>query len=243
LLPLLLLNGGQNRGVVPNPYAAAFARLELTRLFDRFPDLAIQPSEFGSVRISGSVDFQVEDAELGHLIDTYSVEIVVPQSFPIGLPTVREVGGRIPKTFHKLNDGSLCLGSPLRLRAILATNPSLLAFTEKGILPYLAGFSIFQRSGRMPFDELAHGSPGLYDDYRSLLGVTSDNACFEFLRCLSVRRRVANKRPCFCASGLQLGRCHNRKVNKMRSIATRGQFRGTVAGLRRTGRPAIDTQK
>lgn len=214
-----------------NPYAT----LELDSFFQRFPDLSLRPSGRGYVLIAGTVEFQVRDeAPDRYIRDQFSIEIEVPESFPNRLPFVREVGGRIPKDFHKLTNNCLCLGSPLRLQVMMAKTRSLTSFVEACVLPYLAGYTIFEKSKDMPFGELKHGIPGLYDDYKSLLGVATDEACLRMLGCLSLRKRIANKRPCFCGSGIRLGHCHNRKVNAIRVMASRGQFRGALASLVRS---------
>jgi hypothetical protein len=214
-----------------NPYAT----LELKSFFQRFPDLGLRPSDRGYILIAGTVEFQIQvDHSGGRLRDSFAIEIYVPESFPSLVPLVREVGGRIPKTFHKLTNDCLCLGSPLRLQIMLAKARSLVSFVETCVLPYLAGYAVFENSREMPFGELEHGSPGLYDDYKSLLGVKNDEACLKILGCLSLRKRIANKRPCFCGSGIRLGRCHNRKVNALRSMASRGQYRGAAASLSRS---------
>ena len=38
------------------------------------------------------------------------------------------------------------------------------------------------------------------------------------LQLVTVKKRVANKRPSPCGSGLRLGRCHHRYVNHLRRI-------------------------
>jgi hypothetical protein len=36
------------------------------------------------------------------------------------------------------------------------------------------------------------------------------------LRLIGMKRRVANKRPCPCGSGLRAGKCHHRILNRLR---------------------------
>ena len=57
---------------------------------------------------------------------------------------------RIPSDFHRLDSGHLCLGSPTRLRLILAETPSLLSFVERCVIPYLYGYSIVEMAGYFP---------------------------------------------------------------------------------------------
>lgn len=209
------------------------AVLDLDLFFQRFPDLSLRPSDRGRVVIAGTIGLEVRhEARDLCLRDEYFVEMEIAEGFPDQLPLVREIGGRIPKDFHKLTNDRLCLATPLRLQVINARTRSLVSFVEMFVLPYLAGYTIFEKTREMPFGELAHGIPGLYDDYRSLLGVATDEECSRVLGCLSHRKREANKEPCFCGSGVRLGRCHNRKVNALRVMTSRGHFGGALASLR-----------
>ena len=81
-----------------------------------------------------------------------------------------ETGGRIPPTYHKLDNGALCLGSRVRLRLQTAGSPSVLRFVERCLIPYLYGYSHFSKTGKMPFGELDHGEIGSLQDLASLLG-------------------------------------------------------------------------
>jgi hypothetical protein len=83
----------------------------------------------------------------------------------------------------------------------------------------------------MPFDELAHGVAGLLDDYRRILGFATDAACREALRLLALKRRIANKSPCPCGSGRRLGRCHNRRLNRLRERHGRRWFAGQARAV------------
>ena len=204
----------------------------LGELFDRFPNLALKPSRSGELALSGELGFSVTDTELGIIQDSFAIDIRVPKNFPSGLPTVRELAGRIPNTFHKLTDGTLCLGSPFRLRAKLRQASTVLGYIESCVVPYLFSYSVFEKTGRMPFGELEHGPRGLLDEYRQVIGIADDAACLSFLKLLGIKKRVANKLPCPCGSNLRVGRCHNRKLNGIRGIASRAWFRGAAYQIR-----------
>ena len=98
-------------------------------------------------------------------------------------------------------------------------------------MPYLAGYCIHEKTEKMPFGELEHGTPGLLEEYARITGATSNAACIGFIECLGLRKRVANKRMCPCGSGRRLGRCHNRRINPLREIASRAWYRGTAREL------------
>ena len=209
------------------------APLGLDNLFDRFPDLSIRPSNSLDLAIAGRIEFQTKHRDCGTIVESFDLEIRVPQKFPRILPTVFETKGRIPSTFHHNGNRELCLGSLLRLQLITHRNPTLLGFLEGCVIPYLINFAVSERTGKLPFGELEHGARGLLDDYRSILRAGSDQCCLGFLELLTIKKRVANKRLCPCGSGNRLGRCHHKHLNRLRRQAPRYQFRLILADLRR----------
>jgi hypothetical protein len=211
------------------------AEWSLDELLQRY-NLSLRPADLGELVLAGPIDFQTESATCGTIFDSFTVQLRIPADFPRSIPSVREIGGRIPPDFHQLADEGLCLGSPLRLRLAIARNPTLLGFVENCVLPYLIGFSIFERTGKMPFGELAHGGRGLLDEYRELLGVATDLACVGMLRLLGLKKRVANKKPCPCGSHKRLGVCHHRKLNSFRRIASRYSYASIAKQLEELAR-------
>lgn len=199
---------------------------QINNLLDRYTDLAIVPSREDSILLRGRLSFAAEHHTTQQVSDSFDLEISVPRSFPSDLPSVRELAGRIPQSFHRLADGALCLGSPLRLKAELAKAPNLTDFVERCVIPYLFGFSVSQSGGELPFKELNHGLPGLLDDYELFLGTRNAEEVMGFLLLLGFRKRVANKRMCPCRNGLRFGRCHSPKLNVLRQLATRRWYRG-----------------
>lgn len=204
----------------------------------KYPGLRLAPAPHGWVKVFGSLAFVAEARGKERIGDEYQVHLLISYRFPEHIPSVRETGGRIPSTFHKLDDGALCLGAPTRLRLILAESPSILRFVERCVIPYLYGYSYFERHGVLPSGELKHGEAGIREDFASLFGTDREDTVREFVRLTSMRKRQANKQPCPCGSQLRLGRCHHRRVNILRHRLGRHWFRGTHHGLREDGRPA-----
>ena len=95
----------------------------------------------------------------------------MPLGFPERMALAWETGGRIPATYHKLDNAALCLGSRVRLHLQTAGSPSVLRFVERCLIPYLYGYSHYFKTGKMPFGELAHGELGSLQDLASLLGM------------------------------------------------------------------------
>src|SRR5438477_6571970 len=90
--------------------------------------MAIRPRPGKTPLRTGRFEFRARHPEAGEVEDAFDLEIDVPDTFPRELPTVIETGNKIPRTraYHvNQNDGTLCLGSPLRLLRLLSENPSL----------------------------------------------------------------------------------------------------------------------
>jgi hypothetical protein len=83
----------------------------------------------------------------------------------------------------------------------------------------------------MPIDELEHGNSELLQHFAALFGVPGRASALEFVRAASLRRRVANKMACPCGSSRRLGRCHNRRVNRLRALLDRSWFRRELLAI------------
>ena len=202
-------------------------------LLAAYGGLKLIPVSDGPVKVSGLLAFEASARNRGTISDEYGVEIAVPDDFPRSLPAVRETAGRIPKSFHTNPDGTLCLGSPTRLRLFQSGRPSLERFVTKCVVPYLYGHAYFEKHGVMPFSELRHGESGVLQDLALLYGASSDTAVADFVRLTALSKRVANKARCPCGSGRRLGRCHNRRLNDLRRRLGRGWFRMLFRDLQR----------
>lgn len=194
---------------------------QLAEALSRQPRLALVPSRSSAVIIEGELRcFRVGPDDV--VIDeNYAVRIEVPREFPRELPRVVETQGKVPRSFHRNPDASLCLGSPLAIRLAIADDPSIAAFIDRVVIPYFYSHAYFVRCGQMPFGELAHGAAGLEDDVRRLFRMPNGTDAVEFLRLASLRRRHANKHKCPCGSGKRLGRCHSTVVQQARCVLGR----------------------
>ena len=111
----------------------------------------------------------------------------------------------------------------------LVEDPTIPAFIEHAVTPFLFGHAYHAQTERMPFGELAHGGPGLVDDLLQIFGLPRDTRAETFLTLAGMKRRHANKRPCPCASGLRVGRCHRAAVHAARTQLGRARCREQAA--------------
>lgn len=196
--------------------AERFRRSEIAQLLARYEGLRLLPGIGMTTRIAGTLTFRAEGRTTQPIQDSYDVRIEVPHEFPERMALAWETGGRIPATYHKLDNAAMCLGSRIRLRLQTAGSPSVLRFVERCVIPYLYGYSHFLKTGKMPFGELHHGELGSLQDLASLLSMEMGPA-IPYCLLATAKRRRANKQRCPCGSGRRLGRCHNRRVNMLRS--------------------------
>ena len=212
--------------------ASALQKWGIEELLRKYPDLRLQPAKGHEMIIAGSLEFSAQTRGQELISDRYEISISVPPDYPRVIPLVRETAMRIPRAFHKLDSGHLCLGSPTRLRLILAETSTLISFVERCVIPYLYGYSILESGGILPFGELSHGARGLREDLASMISMDDDLVLLGFVRLLAMKKRKANKLPCPCGTGMRVGRCHNRKLNTLREKLGRRLFSSLLHGSR-----------
>lgn len=197
--------------------------------------MALCPSRTNSVILKGKFEFRAHSRNAHPITDSYDLQITVSSTFPKSLPDVLELGGKIPRDgkHHVNRNGTLCLGSPVRLLSLLAKKPTLTGFSENCVVPFLYAVSHkLQYGGDFIFSELAHGERGIIDDYMKLFGVTTKEQVINVLTLIGMKQRLANKKPCPCDCSKRLGACHfNKRILWYRTIASRAWFRGEAAAV------------
>lgn len=205
---------------------------DIEALLDDWPGLRRRPGKTPHVcTLAGSVAFESTPKGLPCITDTYALRLDVPMGIPDALPRVFEEGGRLrwDPDDHVNSDGSLCLGSPLRLRLLQRECQGLVSFVEASVVPFLYAASWRAQGNKgYPFSELAHSGAGLIDDYSAVVGFQGHLPVANALAALSLRRRVANKHPCPCGGGRRLGVCACRtRINYLRRFAPRRLWKQT----------------
>lgn len=201
----------------------------LSQFLDDYPGMSTAPCLVAGVCLRGEFRFKAIVSGGDEIVDSYMLEIVVPDKFPQALPKVMETGGKIPRdgNFHVNSDGTLCLGSPLRLLIKIQQSPSLTGFADQCLVPYLYAVSYkLIHGGDFVFGELAHGDQGIVDDYSKLLGLKDKHQVKQAIKLLGMKKKIANKMPCPCGCGKILGKCSfHQKLNEFRRMAPTSWFR------------------
>jgi len=206
-----------------------YSMFNLCEFLRDYPAMAIRPSSGNGITLKGRLAFNANHLNHEDITDSYNLTISVPLTFPQSLPTVIETGGRIPRCgeYHVNADGTLCLGSPIRLLWLISKKPSLSGFAERCLVPFLYAVSKkLRHGGHFLFDELAHGTPGKLNDYIDLFQVKGRDQVLSVLKMLGMKKRQANKLSCPCGCGLNLGKCKfNTRLVEFRRLAPRPWFK------------------
>jgi hypothetical protein len=200
-----------------------------------YPGMAIQPTANAGLELCGTFAFCGQPEKRPMIADSFELTIRLPAAFPADLPSVSETGGKIPRDghHHVNSDGTLCLGSPLRLLLALSRQPTVGGFATTCLVPYLYAISHkLQYGGPFVFDELAHGARGALRDYMDLFRLKRSEQAERALRLLGMKKRRANKQVCPCGCGRRVGRCRfNARLREFRMLAPRAWFRAQIEGV------------
>ena len=107
-------------------------RCKLPTFLANYPGISIAPSRDASITLIGTFNFSAQISAGLTINDSYLLKIVIPSKFPKDIPKVEEIDHKIPRhgNYHINPDGTLCLGSHLRLLYEISRRPSILGFTE-----------------------------------------------------------------------------------------------------------------
>lgn len=142
-------------------------------------------------------------------IAQFDIAMVLAPGFPHREPKVFEVGGRIPRCAdrHINPDGDCCV-TVWEHWLTSADDHSFASFLNGPVHEYFLGQYWYERTGKWPFGERAHGFRGLEEAYADALGIPNKkkNVIYH-LRLLS-KDWPKGHWLCPCGSGKRLRYCH-----------------------------------
>lgn len=151
-----------------------------------------------------------------NIVDTFLVEVMFPNRYPKGIPTVYEAGGRIPRTAerHMYPTGEACLFLPHQLAEIVPQGFSFLDFLNGPVKSFFVSQSYYELTGNWLFGEWPHGENAIYEFYAPLLKTNDRFTIEKFIELIS-RKEIKGHWPCPCGSGKLLRQCHYDEVEKL----------------------------
>jgi hypothetical protein len=142
-------------------------------------------------------------------ITAFDIRMELPAAYPRLEPKVFEVGGRIPrKADRHINPDGDCCVTVWEHWLATAQDRSVAGYFGGPLHEYFLGQFWFEKTGRWPFGERAHGTPGLEEAYADALGIPNKRKRLLYhLRLLS-QEWPKGHWPCPCGSGDRLRHCH-----------------------------------
>ena len=208
---------------------------DVREFLSAYPRMVLRPMGGDETAFEGLFDFSAAPADGLEITDAYALRIEVPE-YPAALPMVFETAGRIPRNIDDHvypQTGNLCLGSHLRLRIKIGSGLNLLKFADECIVPYLYATTRRQSVGSFVFGELPHGTPGLFQDYQDIFGLSDEASVLATLGILATKPTCADRHPCPCGCGRRHALCLFRdRVNEIRGIAPRKYFQALYQSMR-----------
>ena len=162
--------------------------------------------------------------EVGDSAELFSYDIVIelPPNFPEGVPTVCEVGGRIPRDAdHQVNsDGTACLFVAGERWRHWPRGSSLGDFISGPVRSYLIGQALVEAGQPWPFGERAHGAKGVLEAYGEMAGFADPKVVTSFI-CSLARPKLRRHRQCPCGTGQLIRDCHLALLSDLREKISR----------------------
>jgi hypothetical protein len=159
---------------------------------------------------------------MGTVLDRYSVEIALATDYPKSLPSVREIGGRIPWAAERhINcDGTACVLLPDERWKAWPVGATLLDFLNGPVRNFFLGQSLVERGDPWPFGQWSHGAAGIREYYGELLNTRDTQVICQYLECVSAKKAKGHW-PCPCGNGKRLRECHGATVQALREKIAR----------------------
>lgn len=161
---------------------------QFDRLRKSYPNFALHKSSDGKYEIIGELHFIASYLDFEEIEDKYQIQIILPNNYPDSIPTVTETNKRIPRSFHRYENSTLCLGVPSEITNRFNHKKTVLDFVVDCVIPYLYAFSYFENHGKIPWDDLAHGGEGIIDHYKEIFALDDDLVALNFIKILSENR-------------------------------------------------------
>ena len=167
----------------------------------------VRETEIGVV-VSGALPFEASTDGHEAITDVFEIDLVVPETYPEGVPWVLETSGRISDAYeHVYANGKLCLAVPTEERLIFRREPCLRGFVTNLVVPYCYGYCYWEKHGVHPFGEREHGGAGIARFYIDRLGLAGEMQALEIALHL-FQHGYRGHHDCPCGSGRKLRDCH-----------------------------------
>lgn len=163
--------------------------------------------------------FQLTD-QLG-VLDSFDIEVELPDDFPDAYPVVRELMGRLPRNIHRhvYDDGGCCLGTEIDFWMNFPMGYTLVEFMNGPVRHFFLGQACVEAGKPWPAGERAHGQKGLMQSLAELIQTQSRQVIFAYLALLS-HDQLGHHHTCPCGSDKKIRQCHDGQIRHLKRVLT-----------------------
>lgn len=185
----------------------------------------------GKVTLTGMLYlYDCEENEL----DKYQIKIICGDTYPVLMPEVHEIGGRIPKIadrhfFPKTTRACLLLED--EKYKYYGRNTSITDFIKEIVEPFFLSQTYYHHTGKWLFGERGHGVRGILEFYEEVLGTNDLDLICNFLTCV-LDDKIKGHMSCFCGSNLIMRKCHFDLVKDFRTKLSKETIQASLNRLR-----------
>lgn len=155
------------------------------------------------------------------LMDDFTIVMEVPLCFPNELPVIKETSNKILKTFEHVNiDKSLCLGIETEIKIKFMENPTLLNWFQTFVVNYFYSVMYYNKYGKIPYGERAHGTIGIIQFYKEFLNVDTIQKIYNILNAIE-KNDLKGYYKCPCGSLKKTRKCHLNQMTLLKTIGVK----------------------
>lgn len=162
----------------------------------------------------------------GVFVGGFQIELDLDRRDVVGLPAVKETGGRIPRDEqHHINgDGTACVYLPEALAIQLSEPLGIGDFLNGPVRSFFLSQLAVESGMPFPFGEWEHGADGFKQMLAELLGFNGVRTCIAVLEVLG-KEVCKGHWACPCDSGRKLRDCHREQIFGLRQRLSFAQRR------------------
>jgi hypothetical protein len=201
---------------------------DLTRqIEEEFPELTVAVRD-DTVVLAGN--FLLADG--GRVVDRYRIELRLPPTYPKGVPVLREMDGRIPRTEDRhMQANGACLFVPDEYCYEHPEGLDAAAFLRGPVLGYLVGQSFVEIGKPWPFPPRSHGADGIVEFYGEKFGSVDRKTVAAYLE-IMLGKKIPGHLRCPCGQG-RIRDCHRPVLKDLRERIPRQIIHTSLETLRK----------
>lgn len=169
----------------------------------------------GNKTVVVSGDWQVFGKE--NLITTYNIQIKIPDDFPIGVPSVYEIGGKLekkPDNHFNDHDNSACLFARPERYEKWPLGSGIRDFLNQPVKEFFFSQAYHERTGKWPFGDWDHYDVGIIQYYLDRLHLKDEEVLADMIDYVFYEKPARQWR-CKCGSKKRLKDCHWTYIKKL----------------------------